>query len=149
MPKIQEFNIGMYSNSDIVGVIEKEMMSNIKNMKYHGATITISSRWNQVKISNEDLEIFKKSPLAERLLYDKYKVDKKEKIDKYVKLKAKCDYCLYDVKSYLKLIENIDEFSYCGATTELQVFEKRYIKSNGYTRAIYRARAQEFSKIKC
>ena len=31
----------------------------------------------------------------------------------------------------------------------LKVLEKRYLKGKGYTKALYRARSQEFNKVKC
>ena len=150
MPKVKVFNNQDYKDSDYRSLLFQALEQKCNKLIFEGASIKSANiRIYDIKISNEDFETFKKSEKANRLLFLNYEKVKKEKIDKYDLLKKKLDYCLFDVKSYKKLIENIDEFTYCGATNELQVFEKRYLKSNGYSKALYRARLQEFSKIDC
>lgn len=150
MPKIKVFNNQDYKDSDYKEILISQIEKKCNTINVNGATVKSANiRIYDIKISNEDFELFKKSDKANRLLFLRYEKSKKEKVDKYNLLKKKLDYCLFDVKSYKKLIENIDEFTYCGATNELQVFEKRYLKSNGYTKSLYRARFQEFIKIDC
>lgn len=147
MPKIEPFNIDNYNDNSYKAIMLKELEKKIKKVSFHGMTATVRL-WGS-NISNEDLEKFKNSPESIKLLEKHYKEELEQKKKKYNQLKEKCDFCLHDVKPYKKLLENIDSFTYCGATTELEAFEKRYIKSKGYTKAKFRARAQEFSKIKC
>lgn len=150
MPKIKVFNKDDFKDSDYKEVLISQIEKKCKGTNVNGAIIRSANiRIYDITISNEDFELFKKSDKANRLLFLRYEKSKKEKIDKYNLLKKKLDYCLFDVKSYKKLIDNIDEFTYCGATNELQVFEKRYLKSNGYTKSLYRARLQDFMKIDC
>lgn len=150
MPKKQEFNIKNYNDRDFRNLLSSELEAKAKKVTISGAKIKSQNfRIWDIEISNEDLEKFKNSKKASDLLLAKYKIDYNEKKIRYDRLKARCDFCLHDVKPYQKLIKNIEEFTYCGATTELEAFAKRYIYSNGYTKALYRARSQEFSKIKC
>lgn len=150
MPKIQEFSLENYHANDYKILLASELENKAKKVSFMGAVMKNPrvQSWSIV-ISDEDMDTFKASKKAKDLLLLKYKKDKKEKTYTYNKLKAKCDFCLHDVKSYQILVQNIEEFTYCGATSELEVFEKRYMKSKGYTKALYRARSQEFNKIKC
>lgn len=150
MPKIQEFNIKNYGEYEIKELLKNELVEKANKINFHGATMKFESRWNSnLSISKEDIEKFKTSSICLKLLKKKYEEDKQNKIEIYEELRTKLDYCLFDVKPYLKLCEAIDEFTYCGATNELDIFKNRYLKGKGYTRAKYRARREEFSKIKC
>lgn len=146
----KEFNMEEINDNQFREVLMNELEAKMKRTTYHGASKkTVTIRMWDIDISDEDFKKFKESDKAYELLHAKYNKKKKETVNKFKKLKEKCDYCLHDVKPYKKLIENIDEFTYCSATTELEMFEKRYMKSNGYTKAVYRARLQAFNKIEC
>lgn len=145
--KVSEFKIDIFNVEDALKELIKEKM---KGVSVYGAkAIDPYLSVGKIDISEEYLSSFKKSNVFKKICKSKYEKSIADKKARYSTLRLKLDFCLNDVKSYQKLLINIDEFSYCGAITELEAFEKRYLKSNGYTKALYRARAQEFSKIKC
>lgn len=145
--KVNSFNIDDFN---VIGVIKDELKNKMKDVSFYGVKakdpyISVSN----IHISDEDIVGFKNSNVFEKICKEIYRKSIADKKAKYLKLKSKLDFCLNDVKPYQKLITNIEEFSYCGAISELEAFEKRYLKSSGYTKSLYRARLQEFSKIKC
>ena len=93
-------------------------------------------------------ELIKKDSIID-LLKQNYETEKVEKIKKYEALRARGDAILYDFKPYIYLIKAIDEFSYCGASSEIKKILDKQTKGTSYTKAVYRARSQEFNKIKC
>ena len=104
---------------------------------------------NYSKLSNEEYqELIKKDSIID-LLKQHYETQKAEKIKKYEALRARGDAILYDFKPYINIIKAIDEFSYCGASSEIEALLKKQTKGASYTKAVYRARSQEFNKIKC
>ena len=148
MPKVQEFSLDLFSEDDVRKVLEKELKQKLLKVSHKGMSVA-ALRWIDTIVSEEDLAAFMESKECESALQKQYKADIAEKKAKYDSLRKKLDYCLHDVKSYNALVKVIDEFTYCGAISELQVLETRYLRGNGYTKAKYRARAQEFNKIQC
>lgn len=149
MPKIQEFNIEDYNQYHYSELIIKELNKKMNEVEFMGARPSRGvSTWGHTLSESEVLE-FSKTKVAKDLLKQYYEQEKQAKIEKYEKLKAKLDYCLRDVKPYQKLIANIEEFTYCGATTELEKMNDKYLKGYASSKSVYRARQQEFSKIKC
>ena len=98
--------------------------------------------------SEEYNELIKKDSIID-LLKQHYETEKAEKIKKYEALRARGDAILYDFKPYINLIKAIDEFSYCGASLEIGALLIEQTRGTSHTKAVYRARSQEFNKIKC
>lgn len=153
-PIKKDFNFKEYGRGDAHKIlkkmlIEKMALVNIYGSKIDEKNLENSLRYCSITISEEDMESFMHSEKFKKECENLYKESFKLKKEKYEKLKEKLDYCLHDVKPYRKLIENIGEFTYCGAISELEDLEKRYLKSKGYTKAVYRGRLQQFSKVDC
>jgi len=144
------FDITTVTDNKFKSILINEIENKMKKCSVSGATPKRSNcRIWDINISDEDFEQFKKSDKAYNLLLKDYKKQFKDKVTKYKDLKAKLDFCLSDVKPYLKLIDNIDKFTYCGAITELEAFNKRYLNTRAVSKAVYRARLQQFNKMEC
>jgi len=149
MPKIKEFDLSSYTDSQYRSILIEGLQKKLKTLSVHGAKAKDGSRIWGIEISDEDFAAFKNSDKAKSLLRKEYEQKVAEAKESYAKLKKKLDFCLKDVKSYTKLCEVLDDFTYCGAIEELQTFEKRYLQGNSPSKAVYRARLKDYYKIDC
>ena len=152
MPKAQPFNIEDGYKDILNKIIKKKVQEECMKIDILGVHITsfaIYDNTNYKQLSSEEYnELIKKDSIID-LLKQHYETQKAEKIKKYEALRARGDAILYDFKPYINLIKAIDEFSYCGASSEIETMIKKQTKGTSYTKAVYRARSQEFNKIKC
>lgn len=152
MPKAQPFNIEDGYRYVLQNILEKQVQEECMKINILGVHIASFASYDNTsyrELTEEEYqELIKKDEIID-LLKQNYEEQKEEKIKKYEALRAKSDFILYDYKPYITLIKTIDEFSYCGASSEIETMLKRQTKGTSYTKAVYRARAQEFNKIKC
>ena len=152
MPKAQPFNIEDGYKDILQNILKKQVQEECIKINIHGVGITSFSNYDNIiykQLSEENYqELIKKDSIID-LLKQHYETEKAEKIKKYEALRARGDAILYDFKPYINLIKAIDEFSYCGASSEIEALLKKQTKGTSYTKAVYRARSQEFNKIKC
>ena len=152
MPKAQPFNIEDGYKDVLNKIIKKQVHEECMKINIHGVCISSFASYDNTSykaLSEEKYqELIKKDEIID-LLKQHYEIQKEEKIKRYESLRARGDAILYDFKPYINLIKAIDEFSYCGASNEIEALLKKQTKGSSYTKAIYRARSQEFSKIKC
>lgn len=152
MPKSQQFNIEDGYKDILNKIIKKQVQDECMKINIHGVCITSFASYDnasyKVLTDGEYQELIKKDEIID-LLKQHYETQKAEKIKKYESLRARGDVILYDFKPYINLIKAIDEFSYCGASNEIESLLKKQTKGSSYTKAVYRARSQEYSKIKC
>ena len=152
MPKAQPFNIEDGYRSILQNILKKKVQEECMKINILGVCITSFATYdntNYKQLSSEEYnELIKKDSIID-LLKQHYETEKAEKIKKYEALRARGDAILYDFKPYINLIKAIDEFSYCGASNEIETLLKKQTKGTSYTKAVYRARSQEYSKIKC
>ena len=152
MPKAQPFNIEDGYRDILNNILKKQVQEECMKINILGVHITsfaIYDNTNYKQLSSEEYnELIKKDSIID-LLKQHYETQKAEKIKKYEALRARGDAILYDFKPYINLIKAIDEFSYCGASSEIETMIKKQTKGTSYTKAVYRARSQEFNKIKC
>ena len=152
MPKAQPFTIKDGYKEILNKIIKKQVQDECMKINIHGVCITSFPTYDNVNYKalteEEYQELIKKDEVID-LLKQQYEAQKAEKIRLYTDLRARGDAILYDFKPYIKLIKAIDEFSYCGASNEIQSLLKKQTKGTSYTKAVYRARSQEFNKIKC
>ena len=152
MPKAQPFNIEDGYRDILNKIIIKQVQEECMKINIHGVCIASFPTYDNAsykKLTEEEYkELIKKDEIID-LLKQHYESQKEEKIRNYEALRARGDAILYDFKPYIKLIEAIDAFSYCGASSEISTLLKKQTKGTSYTKAVYRARSQEYSKIKC
>ena len=152
MPKAQPFNIEDGYKNILNKIIKKQVQDECMKINIHGVCISSFSRFDSTNykvLSEEEYnELIKKDEIIDLLKQD-YETQKAEKIRIYEALRARGDAILYDFKPYINVIKAIDEFSYCGASNEIEALLKKQTKGSSYTKAVYRARSQEYSKIKC
>ena len=152
MPKAQPFNIEDGYKDILNEIIKKQVQDECMKINILGVHITSFAAYDNTsykQLSSEEYnELIKKDEIID-LLKQHYETQKAEKIKKYEALRARGDAILYDFKPYINLIKAIDEFSYCGASSEIETMIKKQTKGTSYTKAVYRARSQEFNKIKC
>ena len=152
MPKSQQFNIEDGYKDILNRIIKKQVQDECMKINIHGVCITSFPTYDNAnyKALTEDeyQELIKKDEIID-LLKQNYETQKAEKIRIYEALRARGDAILYDFKPYINLIKAIDEFSYCGASNEIEALLRKQTKGTSYTKAVYRARSQEYSKIKC
>ena len=152
MPKAQPFNIEDGYKDILHKILKEQVQDECMKINIHGVGITSFSSYDnasyKVLTDGEYQELIKKDSIID-LLKQHYETEKVEKIKKYEALRARGDAILYDFKPYINLIKAIDEFSYCGASNEIGVLLIKQTKGTSYTKAVYRARSQEFNKIKC
>ena len=152
MPKVQQFDIKDGYKSILQKILEEEVKK--EALKINIFEIGISSFSNYDNVNYKQLtdeqynELITKDSII-NLLKKHYEDQKEKKIKEYESLRARGDAILYDFKPYVNLIKAIDEFSYCGASSEIKKILDKQTKGSSYTKAVYRARSQEFSKIKC
>ena len=152
MPKAQQFNIEDGYKDILNKIIKKQVQEECLKINIHGVCISSFANYdnaNYKQLSEEEYQkLIKKDEIID-LLRQHYEAQKAEKIKLYEALRARGDAILYDFKPYINLIKAIDEFSYCGASSEIGVLLIKQTKGASYTKAVYRARSQEFNKIKC
>ena len=152
MPKTQPFNIEDGHRDILQNILKKQVQEECMKINIHGVHITSFANYdntNYKQLSEEEYqELIKKDEIID-LLKQHYETQKAEKIRVYEALRARGDAILYDFKPYINVIKAIDEFSYCGASNEIEALLKKQTKGSSYTKAVYRARSQEFNKIKC
>ena len=152
MPKAQPFNIEDGYKDILQNILKTQVQEECMKINILGVHITSFSIYDNIsykQLSSEEYnELIKKDSIID-LLKQHYETEKAEKIKKYEALRARGDAILYDFKPYINLIKAIDEFSYCGASSEIGALLIKQTKSTSYTKAVYRARSQEFNKIKC
>ena len=152
MPKAQPFNIEDGYKNILNKIIKEQVQDECMKINIHGVCISSFSRFDSTNykvLSEEEYqELIKKDEIID-LLKQHYETQKAEKIRIYEDLRARGDAILYDFKPYINLIKAIDEFSYCGASNEIEALLKKQTKGTSYTKAVYRARSQEYNKIKC
>lgn len=152
MPKAQPFNIEDGYIDILNKIIKKQVQDECMKINIHGVCITSFASYdnaNYKTLTKEEYqELIKKDEIID-LLKQNYETQKSEKIRVYEALRARGDSILYDFKPYIYLIKAIDEFSYCGASSEIKKILDKQTKGTSYTKAVYRARSQEFNKIKC
>ena len=152
MPKAQPFNIEDGYKDILQNILKKQVQEECMKINILGVYITSFATYDNTsykQLSSEEYnELIKKDSIID-LLKQHYETQKAEKIKKYEALRARGDAILYDFKPYINLIKAIDEFSYCGASSEIEIMIKKQTKGTSYTKAVYRARSQEFNKIKC
>ena len=152
MPKAQPFNIEDGYKNVLNKIIKEQVQDECMKINIHGVCISSFSRFDSTNykvLSEEEYqELIKKDEIID-LLKQHYETQKAEKIRVYEALRARGDAILYDFKPYINVIKAIDEFSYCGASNEIEALLKKQTKGSSYTKAVYRARSQEFNKIKC
>ena len=152
MPKAQQFNIEDGYIDILQNILKKKVQEECMKINILGVCITSFATYNNTnykQLSSEEYdELIKKDSII-NLLKQHYETQKEEKIKKYEALRARGDAILYDFKPYINLIKAIDEFSYCGASSEIEALLRKQTKGTSYTKAVYRARSQEFNKIKC
>ena len=152
MPKAQPFNIKDGYKDILNKIIKKQIQEECMKININGVYITSFASYdntNYKQLSEEEYqELIKKDEIID-LLKQHYETQKAEKIRVYEALRARGDAILYDFKPYINVIKAIDEFSYCGASNEIEALLKKQTKGSSYTKAVYRARSQEFNKIKC
>ena len=152
MPKAQQFNIEDGYKDILNKIIKKQVQEECMKINIHGVCIASFPTYdnaNYKKLTEEEYkELIKKDEIID-LLKQHYETQKAEKIKEYESLRARGDVILYDFKPYIYLIKAIDEFSYCGASSEIKKILDKQTKGTSYTKAVYRARSQEYSKIKC
>ena len=152
MPKAQPFNIEDGYKDILQNILKKQVQEECMKINILGVCITSFATYdnaNYKQLSSEEYnELIKKDSIID-LLKQHYETEKAEKIKKYEAFRARGDAILYDFKPYINLIKAIDEFSYCGASSEIEALLKKQTKGTSYTKAVYRARSQEFNKIKC
>ena len=152
MPKAQPFTIKDGYKEILNKIIKKQVQDECMKINIHGVCITSFPTYDNVNYKalteEEYQELIKKDEVID-LLKQHYEAQKEEKIRLYTALRARGDAILYDFKPYIYLIKAIDEFSYCGASSEIKKILDKQTKGTSYTKAVYRARSQEFNKIKC
>lgn len=152
MPKTQQFNIEDGYKDVLQNILKKQVQEECMKINILGVHIASFASYDNTSykhLSKEEYqELIKKDEIID-LLKQHYETQKAEKIKKYEALRARGDAILYDFKPYINLIKAIDEFSYCGASSEIEALLKKQTKGTSYTKAVYRARSQEFNKIKC
>ena len=152
MPKAQPFNIEDGYRDILNNILKKQVQEECMKINILGVHITSFAFYDNTsykQLSSEEYnELIKKDSII-NLLKQHYETQKAEKIKKYEALRARGDAILYDFKPYINLIKAIDEFSYCGASSEIEALLRKQTKGTSYTKAVYRARSQEFNKIKC
>ena len=152
MPKAQPFKIEDGHRDILNKILKKQVQDECMKINILGVHITSFANYDNTsykQLSEEEYpELIKKDEIID-LLKQHYETQKAEKIKKYEALRARGDAILYDFKPYINLIKAIDEFSYCGASSEIEALLKKQTKGTSYTKAVYRARSQEFNKIKC
>ena len=152
MPKAQPFNIEDGYKDILQNILKKQVQEECMKINILGVCITsfaIYDNTNYKQLSSEEYnELIKKDSIID-LLKQHYETQKAEKIRIYESLRARGDAILYDFKPYINLIKAIDEFSYCGASSEIETMINKQTKGTSYAKAVYRARRQEFNKIKC
>ena len=152
MPKAQPFTIKDGYKEILNKIIIKQIQEECMKINIHGVCISSFAsydRTNYKELSEEEYnELIKKDSIID-LLKQHYETQKAEKIRIYEALRARGDAILYDFKPYINIIKAIDEFSYCGASSEIETMIKKQTKGISYAKAVYRARSQEFNKIKC
>ena len=152
MPKAQPFNIEDGYKDILNKIIKKQVQDECMKINIHGVCISSFANYDNANykvLSDEEYqELIKKDEIID-LLKQHYETNKEEKIIRYESLRARGDAILYDFKPYINLIKAIDEFSYCGASSEIEAILKKQTKGTSCTKAVYRARSQEYSKIKC
>lgn len=152
MPKAQPFSMEDGYKDILNKIIKKQVQDECMKINIHGVHITSFATYDNAsykQLSSEEYnELIKKDSIID-LLKQHYETQKAEKIKKYEALRARGDAILYDFKPYINIIKAIDEFSYCGASSEIETMIKKQTKGTSYTKAVYRARLQEFNKIKC
>ena len=152
MPKAQPFNIEDGYKNILNKIIKKQVQDECMKINIHGVCISSFSRFDSTNykvLSEEEYNVLIKKDEIIDLLKQHYETQKAEKIRIYEDLRARGDAILYDFKPYINLIKEIDEFSYCGASSEIEIIINKQTKGTSYTKAVYRARKQEFNKIKC
>ena len=152
MPKAQPFNIEDGYKDILQNILKKQLQEECMKINILGVRITSFATYDNTsykQLSSEEYnELIKKDEIID-LLKQHYETEKVEKIKKYEALRARGDAILYDFKPYIDIIKAIDEFSYCGASSEIEALLIKQTKGTSYTKAVYRARSQEFNKIKC
>ena len=152
MPKTQPFNIEDGYKDVLQNILKKQVQEECIKINILGVHITSFASYDNThykQLSSEEYnELIKKDSIID-LLKQHYETQKAEKIKKYEALRARGDAILYDFKPYIYLIKAIDEFSYCGASSEIKKILDKQTKGTSYTKAVYRARSQEFNKIRC
>ena len=152
MPKAQQFNIEDGYKDILQNILKKQVQEECMKINILGVHITSFANYDYTsykELSSEEYnELIKKDSIID-LLKQHYETQKAEKIKKYEALRARGDAILYDFKPYINLIKAIDEFSYCGASSEIETMINKQTKGTSHTKAVYRARSQEFNKIKC
>lgn len=142
MPKAQPFNIEDGYEDILNKILKKQVQDECMKINIHGVCITSFASYDnasyKVLTDGEYQELIKKDEIID-LLKQHYETQKAEKIKKYESLRARGDVILYDFKPYINLIKAIDEFSYCGASNEIESLLKKQTKGSSYTKAVYRA----------
>ena len=152
MPKVTPFNIKDGYRYILQKILEDQVKEKSKKINIYGVKITSYPTYSNTsfnQLTQEEYEDLIKNEDVLKLLEKHQEQQKKEKIKKYEEIRAKGDFILFDYKPFVNLIKVIDEFSYCGATTEIENMIKTQTKGKSYLKAVYRARFQEFNKIKC
>ena len=152
MPKVTPFNIEDGYRYILQKILEEQVKEKSKKINIYGVEITSYSTYSNTsfkQLTQEEYEELIKKEDVLKLLEKHHEQQKKEKIKKYKEIRAKGDFILFDYKPFINLIKVIDEFSYCGATAEIENMIKAKTKGTSYLKAVYRARLQEFNKIKC
>ena len=152
MPKVTPFNIEDGYRYILQKILEEQVKEKSKKINIYGVKITSYPTYSNTgfkQLTQEEYEDLIKNEDVLKLLEKHQEQQKKEKIKKYEEVRVKGDFVLFDYKPFVNLIKVIDEFSYCGATSEIENMIKSQTKGTSYLKAIYRARLQEFNKIKC
>ena len=152
MPKVTPFKIEDGYRYVLQKILEEKIKEKSKKINIYGVEITSYSTYSNTsfkQLTQEEYEELIKNEYVLKLLEKHHEQQKKEKIKKYEEIRTKGDFVLFDYKPFVNLIKVIDEFSYCGATSEIENMIKTQTKGTSYLKAVYRARLQEFNKIKC
>ena len=152
MPKVQQFDIKDGYKSILQKILEEEVKKEALKINIFEVGISSFAKYDNVsykQLTDEQYnELITKDSIID-LLKKHYEDQKEKKIKEYESLRARGDAILYDFKPYIHLIKAIDEFSYCGASSEIKKILDKQTKGSPYIKAVYRARSQEFSKMKC
>jgi len=137
------------SSEILKGIVEPVLKAKLEALSINGVKDILykENTWSQDLSYKLDTDNLSATTIKQCKRAFTIRMEEKRKVVEH--LLAKCDAVLYDVRSYPKFREALDEMDYCKAETEMDDLLKRYIKGSAPSKAVYRARVAKFSKMVC
>jgi len=156
--KIRDFDLYNYSFIQGINKIVAEEANELLKGVAGDLEVSFSCNivgFNPYLSSKDDLKIvfnsLNKKTQDEVTKYYKaiYEKSKSQTIEKYKTIKKKTDFIFFDDKDYIELSEVLKDAFYCQATSALDDFMSKKLKSKAVKNIKYSIRLQSYNNISC